>query len=507
MSAVQILSASFADGLRMPHFVNGRLLSAEDLKAEQDATLSRLASLGAAAGYGVIDGLMVTQAGATSVAVAPGSGLNREGQLVRLPGGLTLPLAPETAATQLVDEADRFVACKLDTGGAAAPVADGAYLLTVVPASRLEGLAPLQPAAQSKLPGGCAGKWEVDGLQFKIIRLGFSAGGSTGQNRRNLLAHWAYGTVARRALARNPFAFSETYGGLDALSPADLTPCDLPLAVFYWQGGSIEFVDAWPARRRLIRPAALSGWQGLLGDRRLAEAEARFMQFQGQIDMLMQGNPAAVRATDHFRYLPPAGFLPVRPNPAWVRLIAGNIWQRLQTAAQQVALPFPSFLISLNTNLGFYLGLLSQNLVDETLSALPSAGFNLDTFFQGIQTGAVTLVARDTIDFTLHRSLFTEAIDVARQPRIRLFLVADQWLRVIEQELARIMAQRLSAFQTFGQLNALAVSAWLALVRNDLQEQLGDDFAAASGGADEPKQLYVMFVKETPAAVPIQVNQ
>lgn len=513
MSPVQLLTATFADGLRMPHFVNGRLLSAEDLKADQDAMLARLGWLGEAVGYGVIDGLMVTQAGATSVAVTPGSGLNRDGQLIHLPGALTLNLAPETPVTAAVDEAGRFKICTFQPASSATSVADGAYLLTVLPASRLEGQAPLKPSEGSTLPGGCAGKWEVDGLQFKIIRLaGFDTMVNTAQNRQNLLAHWVLGTEARRKLARSPFTFGETYGGLDQVSAADLTSCDVPLAVFYWQGGSLRFVDAWAARRRLIHPSALVAWQPLLGDRRLAEAEARLMQFQAQIDVL--ANPQSVRAADVFRYLPPAGFLPLRADGKLVQMaaqqIAQSLQQRLFTAAQGVQLPQVSFsFVNLNfLTLATLLNLLAPNIVSETVAALTGTGFHLETFFEGIEISAVTLVSRDHIDFNVHRSLFSEAIDLGRQPKIRLFLVADQWLRVIGQEMGRIVAQKLSGFPGLSvQLRDFAAAAWLNLVQQELQGDLKDGTSVTAGGADAPQQLYVMFLKERAAAVPVTVRQ
>src|SRR5687768_9358319 len=98
--ATQLVGSSFSEGVRAPHFINGRLLTAEDLKAEQEATLRRLASVGQAPGHGVVEGLLVTQAGVSSVQLTPGLGFNRLGQPVRLNSLLTLSLAPQSDAGQ-----------------------------------------------------------------------------------------------------------------------------------------------------------------------------------------------------------------------------------------------------------------------------------------------------------------------------------------------------------------------------------------------------------------------
>jgi hypothetical protein len=53
-------------------------------------------------------------------------------------------------------------------------------------------------------------------------------------------------------------------------------------------------------------------------DRAAPLAEAMFNQFAGQIEELGRTNPASVEARRYFRYLPPAGLLPVS-NGALVR--------------------------------------------------------------------------------------------------------------------------------------------------------------------------------------------
>jgi hypothetical protein len=345
----QLLVANFNGGLRAPHYFNGRLLSAEELQTDQRAVLTRQGWLGQASGYGVVDGLMVTQLDATNIKITAGSGLNRQGELLHLSDNITLPL-PLQGTLQPVNSTGSFTAStSQSTQSPANSTTGGAYLLTALPASHFEGLAPTQFTIIANGTNNApyyGNQWEVEGVQFKIIRLDDfdKVSGVNDTNRRNLLAHWCYGSEVLPNIALDPFHFSDTAGGLDHLDPADLTPGDLPLAVFYWTGTALSFVDVWPARRRLIHPDALvdtaetvsspasnmpqsntSGlqsppqrasllrtWKGLLGDRRLAVAQARFLQFQDLIQQLVDEKKAStVALKDYFRFLPPVGFLPV----------------------------------------------------------------------------------------------------------------------------------------------------------------------------------------------------
>jgi len=190
MSNVNLLDATFGDGLRLPHYVNQRLLTAEDLRTDQGATLSRLGYLGKAVGHGIVEGLLVTQSGNAAVQIAAGLGINRAGTVLRLPGAVTLNLSPAVTPGKLADDAGRFQNCTVGTPvGPVASLSDGAYLLTMLPATQLEGAAPLKAAAGANLPAGCASRWETDGVQFKSVKLTtFGAGGPV-----NALSAFAFG--------------------------------------------------------------------------------------------------------------------------------------------------------------------------------------------------------------------------------------------------------------------------------------------------------------------------
>ncbi len=403
MSAVQLLGSSFDQGLRAPHYVNGRLLAAEDLKADRDATLARLAWLGRAAGPGVIDGLLVSTApsSATSLQVTAGLGLNRNGDPIRLASPVTLPLASIAPGAAPQDDAGRFARCDFSAGNSSTSIPSGAYLLTALPASQLDGLAPLQASAGSTSPASCTGKWEVEGLQFKAIPLvGFPTSGVTGDNRRNLLAHWCFGSEALRKLAVDPFSFDDRYGGLDQLG-SDLTGCDLPLAVFFWTGSALDFVDGWSARRRLTRPSALDAWSGLLSDKRVAEAQARFLQFQQQAGELVEsGRAAKAVGSLVFPFLPPAGLLPITTSALFARVRQAGSGER------QIAI-----LLAKKRSL--------------------SKGFDLEVFFEGFPD-RIGVLDHDSVDFLVNQSWHDEAIRLERdKPNaslVNLYLVKENLL-------------------------------------------------------------------------------
>src|SRR5207245_5527663 len=96
--------------------------------------------------------------------------------------------------------------------------------------TKFEGLAPVRSGVGGVSTGisntlGCGSKWEVEGVQFKVIRLDTSDLSLLFQGvndikvddtlRRNLLAHWCYGTLKVRDFGIYPFNFPDVYSPLD----------------------------------------------------------------------------------------------------------------------------------------------------------------------------------------------------------------------------------------------------------------------------------------------------
>lgn len=485
----QIVGTHFNNDPQAPHYFNGRLLTAEDLQKDQQAVLAHQSWLGQASGYGIIEGLMVTQVGPTSVKITAGIGLNRVGHLIRLESDVTVPLSPQaTGEIKPIIDAGRFAPCDFKSSGSISSAPSGAYLLTAIPASSFKDQVPMKAAAgsvsstdsSSDVPG-CGSKWEIEGVQFKVILLDdFDSNGQgvSPQNRQNLLAHWCFGSPVLPDLALDPFHFPSNYNGLDLVDPTNLTPCDLPLAVFHWTGAQLTFVDAWSARRRLIRPDALvetkesaqrlnvgnlpvdtlglssplrggylvRSWKGMLSDKRVAEGQARFLQFQDQVQKLIENHTAkSIVAAEYFRFLPPVGYLPIKLDfllhlaglPPLTKRIPVEVWQTSIQRAQafiirsQVAKikEKPVAVVSAiaakaeNKFVTYLKSLLEQRSAQslewqrhgrDNLVNWGSEGFDPPTFFQGFTGMSINaaLVDGETVDFTLRQSWYDEALDL-----------------------------------------------------------------------------------------------
>ena len=316
----QLLGADYTQGAHLPNYVNGRLLVAEDLAASQQSLRSRDTRIGEAAGAGVVRGLWVGSTD-TTLTVTPGLAISRSGEPVMLAQSIVLPLTSVAVGTSANPAV--FTCCdEGEADGQSTSLTTGVVLLTARPACRLEGQAPLAPPADSAMAPGCVARWRVEGVEFRAIMLPVgdtvagvpvTSGNGLAGNRRNLVAHWCLGTEQLAAFGANPFGFDPAYSGFASLDPADLTPCDVPLAVFHWDNMKVEDLDNWSARRRVTGPDPVpSSWSAALSDARTAEGEARFLQFQEEAEGLVaQAQAATAVAGDRFGLLPPVGFLPV----------------------------------------------------------------------------------------------------------------------------------------------------------------------------------------------------
>lgn len=333
-----LLTPILDGGIANTHFFNGRLLTAESLREEQDAQRRQHEALGRAAGDGIVSGLSVRRSALVPegnvVHVDGGLAFNRLGQPLTVPESgleITLLTSPETAVT----EAGLFADCATPTT-VTPDLPLNAFILALAPASGFKGKAPMHGLTDRGTLNGCGSRYAVAGVQFRLVGLdldefaGISADthdqlnsllASDDDDRarlarlRNLLAHLCFGTEELARFAVDPFAqvggksdFA-SYGALDAVG---LNDCDVPLALLHITNRGIRFIDNWAVRRR-VTPAPLSPmWPLPTGDRRPAEGEAIFLQFQEQMTQLIQVNPGmapAINAINHLRYLPPAGLL------------------------------------------------------------------------------------------------------------------------------------------------------------------------------------------------------
>jgi hypothetical protein len=304
-------------GIRSVNFFNGRLLSGGDLSREQTARREADRRLGLAVGDGVAFGLEVARDADLSENDAPvlritgGMAVNRRGQVLRLTADASVALTRRFDAAS----ADCVVAdCTPITAGRYIGGA-GVYVLTVAPAEAVEGRAPTSGLDPGNVR--CNTDATVEGVRFRLHTVRQQEYATLGLGEpwfRNALAYRCFGEHVRAEwLAGVLSAAAPGEGLVDGLRRTTLTDADVPLALLYVTGAAqVEFIDGWAVRRPLSRTSP-GAWESLVDARRPALGESMFMQFQRQV---MEGAPpngdlGAMTARTHFRWLPPAGVIPV----------------------------------------------------------------------------------------------------------------------------------------------------------------------------------------------------
>lgn len=329
-------------------FFNGRLLTGEDLSAEQAANREGRRRLGEVIGEGIAYGLEVSLPEPTgpkpTVTVSAGVAVNRLGQTVVLANDEDLLLVPPPEGNQADSTLVGFARCVPPEAGVYV-AGEGIYLLTIAPAFGGAGLAPVSGLGNTEAK--CNRKYILEGATFRLIQLDFrrdlnlsNAELNNPNQLRNVVAYKCFGVedVAAQSFLSNPFGPQvEKYGVLDNLRPNRLTDCEVPLALLHWKDGrdgkdkaGIKFIDLWAVRRRITKPSVSDSWNFVVGDRRRSEAEAMFLQFQAQIaDLVQSGGLSAVAATQYFSFLPSVGILPVAASRSQSGFAMGKVFSGL----------------------------------------------------------------------------------------------------------------------------------------------------------------------------------
>lgn len=353
MSVHKLLDPILDQGLLHTNFFEGRLLSAQDLRDQQDANRERGRRLGRALGSGIVDGLEVVleSDGADGqppvVTVKAGLAINAEGEIIGLPKhDVQVALARSIAATPTT-EAD-FYACAGPPTTKHLPNGVGVYVLVMSPAAGYKDRAPMSGLGDAGVVKGCGSRYVSEGVRFRLIEppivdaveqpdvaadalLRELLTGPEPPTRdnpqrlsllRNLIAHRLFASEDLRAafadLLNAPFGFQAASGGAVLAGrtvPAGLDDCDVPLALLYWTFAGVQFLDLWAVRRTLQARAIQGGGPyGLCLPP--AAADARLRQFHAQLHELVdaQITPANVKVREHFRWLPPLGVVPIVGN-------------------------------------------------------------------------------------------------------------------------------------------------------------------------------------------------
>jgi hypothetical protein len=320
-NVLQLQQPMTEGGIRNVNFFNGRLLTSKDMTREQAARREADARLGLAVGDGIAFGLeaerdlQLDRPSAPVLRVKAGLAVNRQGQTLRLTADTSVALSRRFDASGTTPCDCVFANCN--------PIADGTYVagagvyvLTIAPAQSNEGRAPTNGLDPTNVR--CNTDATVDGVQFRLLSINplrFADLDLSSPRFRNRLAYRCFGIEARQQNAIDPWRDDPaSYGLIDELRASSLTDCDVPIALIYWTSDGLRFVDLWAVRRRLLEPDALRDGAFQARARRLVEAEAMCAQFQQHLADLLAESPAptTVVATDHFRYLPPFGLLPLQ---------------------------------------------------------------------------------------------------------------------------------------------------------------------------------------------------
>lgn len=391
------------NGITNTNFFNGRLLTAQDLKTDQEAERRQRWQLGRAIGEGIVEGFEVSlvsrgdRSTRPVVAVTKGLAINRRGQL------LSLPNDDQVTLTRRIDlpppEAGLFNECGLPTS-TFTNLDKGVYLFVVGPTSTFRERAPMRSVEPNNTLAGCGSKYAVEGVQFDLIKINVDdltivsdttrthiqnlmnlSGELNLSKLRNMLAHVCFGTEQLLNVSVEPFkqtsgksAFA-TYGAIDFMRSRDeVTDCKVPLALIYWSGSGVGFVDMWSARRQVF-VGTENHLSHFFSARHRAEMEARFYQFHEQVGSLIssQANPTLLVLSDAFRFVPAAGLVPLRSG-RW------------------------------------------------------PAGVTTTRFFGNKAFGPPTSLSGDKLQSLIHQSLFHRSIDLTKSEFLQLYLVSENSL-------------------------------------------------------------------------------
>ncbi len=298
--------------LRHINFFNGRLLTGGDLEAEQGVQHAHTRHLGAALGAGVAFGLEVERADASPpevpvLTISAGLAVNRAGQTLRLQCdqrlALIRPLDP-AAADRCV-----FEDCAPKTAGGTLATGTGYYVLTIAPASRPEGKAPV-----SGLGNGvaiCNSRFFAEGVKFRLFRLNLELDGTP--RARSLLAQACFGLVPSISSGAWPETLPERYGWETLMPPGFAHDLEVPIAAIEWSNSGLGFIKPWSVRRRIVPADLVQEWAYFTSARRRAEGEAMFLDFQDDLAALDVAGFAGFSG-DRFALLPAGGVLPATVN-------------------------------------------------------------------------------------------------------------------------------------------------------------------------------------------------
>ena len=171
---LELLEPMLHGGIRNTHFFNGRLLTADDLRAEQQANRAQHQQLGLAVGAGVVEGYDVRLSPAGNGArpvlrVSKGLAVTRKGAALALHEDVDVTLVRQPRTALLNGDAGLFAVCRPEATTPSATVAEGVYLFVVSPASGFAEHAPVVGFNGNGVASGCDHRYAVEGVRFGLV--------------------------------------------------------------------------------------------------------------------------------------------------------------------------------------------------------------------------------------------------------------------------------------------------------------------------------------------------
>ena len=105
-------------------------------------------------------------------------------------------------------------------------------------------------------------------MKFQLHLLTIPADASP--RARNLLATACFGLKPDISTGWWPQSLPQGYGWEKLMPPGFPADREVPLALLEWKKTGLGFIKAWPVRRRVEQPSAVSLWQYFASDRRAA---------------------------------------------------------------------------------------------------------------------------------------------------------------------------------------------------------------------------------------------
>lgn len=327
-------------GIKNINYFEGRLLTARDLREQEQANRALRWDLGRAIGSGIINGLRVVESGDSTgtavpvVEVSVGTAINAKGQILEIAGdSIKVALSKSDPKVESVDSI--FTACAGPPDSKQIPNGTGIYLLTISPTSMYQEFAPKSGLLSEGNNPDCGRRYVAEGIQFRLVEIGSVLFENVSADIKPLINSLLLSSnpaseaePLRLSKLQNIFAHlcydSDYYrgGGIDVIdneggniwdfnqgilsellaTQNGLTDCDVPLSALYWTDDGIAFLDNWSVRRLL---------PDLNMPRRLFRSLVAVSMQQFQEQLAAFKGLETIKLADNFQYIPPLGHIPL----------------------------------------------------------------------------------------------------------------------------------------------------------------------------------------------------